>query len=289
MNCGDVDYIVALTTIPRKFEYMCCVVDSLLAQTLPPATIVVSVACVYDFRLRGATIPDAKLRAFAEHYGPRGVLLYVSHTDHGPGTKLLGLLECGTLRNVDPDRAYVVLVDDDHLYHPEMLATFDAARRASGDSLEVASFYTYMDRGLVIGQGADGFFMRVRTLDRFAAFYARISDIRCVKYHDDYYISFYFRTIGKSIIHLRAPGDDDELVYTQLPTADVDALQHLEGPYSRATLTERVGNVLREIEEVGGFRFEPRPLHRDGPGAPSIQTLVSPQLAMQAFLPPAFR
>jgi hypothetical protein len=91
-------FVISLTTIPSRVADLPRVLETLLAQDYVPFEIHVNVPT-------GVTIPH-KLAG----------VRYFDVPDEGPVTKLLG-----TVRRVtDPD-TYLVIVDDDHLYHEKML------------------------------------------------------------------------------------------------------------------------------------------------------------------------
>lgn len=94
--------ILSLTTIPERVPTLGRVLDSLVAQVGVPFEVHVNVP------------PNVTL---APHPDPR--VRYFAVEDHGPITKILPTLQ----RVTDPAQR-IVIVDDDFVYHPEMLAVY---------------------------------------------------------------------------------------------------------------------------------------------------------------------
>ena len=53
---SEIDYIVSLTTIPAKVEYIYNTLDSLLCQTMPVKAIVINIPASYSLRFDNASI-----------------------------------------------------------------------------------------------------------------------------------------------------------------------------------------------------------------------------------------
>jgi len=102
-----------------------------------------------------------------------------------------------------PEDVYLVLVDDDMIYKPYMLEHFDTFRRHKEkeemEMVDVASYYVYDENNILIGQCADGFFIRWKCLSDFLRYFEILENEDYLLYHDNYYISFYFHLLQKKI------------------------------------------------------------------------------------------
>ena len=99
--------VVSLSTVPQRLAYLHETMDSLARQTLPANRIVINVPAY----------------AYTEYTEPRYLTQNRRVTlnrceDHGPLTKLLPTLS----RETNPD-TIIITVDDDHVYHEDMVRT----------------------------------------------------------------------------------------------------------------------------------------------------------------------
>lgn len=101
-------YIVSLTTIPSRSASLRETIQGLMAQTEPPAYIVVNVPERYERFSETCRLEDL----------PPGVVINRIGTDYGPATKLLGLSHLGR-----SDYDVAVVVDDDCYKHPDWART----------------------------------------------------------------------------------------------------------------------------------------------------------------------
>jgi hypothetical protein len=108
--------------------------------------------------------------------------------DFGPGTKLLGVLD-----HVSADDI-LIIADDDNRYRPFFIRSLVEAQRE--DRRASFSFYTYRFHGLPIAQGADGISFIGRHLVGIRDFARTILPHGRVRFHDDYWISFFLATRG---------------------------------------------------------------------------------------------
>ncbi|WP_197922240.1 hypothetical protein [Thiosulfatihalobacter marinus] len=118
-SADKADIVVSLTTIPSRIAHIDTVLKGLLAQTRPPARIVLNVP---DHSLREETGYDipAHLAGLASVEIRRG-------RDWGPATKLIP-----TVLTADPDQL-IVVVDDDRIYPADFLETFERAAAETPD------------------------------------------------------------------------------------------------------------------------------------------------------------
>lgn len=116
-------YVVSMTTIPGREANVARVVESLRAQTHPPAYVIVHVPKTY------VRFPNARVRTSSL---PDDVIVHTVPTDYGPATKLLGMVHFD--RN---DFDAIVVVDDDTYKHPEWAETL--VRDVSAEERPVVS------------------------------------------------------------------------------------------------------------------------------------------------------
>ena len=252
------NYIVSLTTMPSKFDNLHLTIDSILCQTVLPNKIIINIPKKYNFRMNNSEISLDKINEFIDKYSKFNVYINLIDKDYGPGTKLLGLLNSSIIDTHNDSNTYIILVDDDVIYKPFMIEHFD--NNIKSNNIEVASFYVYdldtikMGIGneiIQIGQGVDGFLIKLSALDKFLTYYNLIQEQDYINYHDDFYISYFFYLIKKEIYYIKLGC----IVYDKHPHTYIDALYHLRGKYSRDNLNNKVYNIFTELNKNGCFDF----------------------------------
>jgi hypothetical protein len=241
-------YILSLTTIPSKINNLYITMDSLICQTRMPDKIILNIPRKYSFRMNNTEIPIDKLTHFMEKYQQYNCVINMIDTDYGPGTKLLGLFENDIIDMTDKN-TYIILVDDDIIYKPYMIETFDTEIRAN--NIDVASFYGYNVSHIRIAQGVDGFLMKSTKLLYFLDYYEIIKHCDYVNYHDDFYISFYFHILDQEINIPTLPNSC--LMYEGHKDTFTDALCEIKGKYSRQNLNNEIYKILVELDENNAF------------------------------------
>jgi hypothetical protein len=202
--------------------------------------VILHIPRVYTMRLGGQVVDETEVETLQSQYP--SLVIHRVEEDHGPGTKLLGLL---SFPEADWQGATIVLVDDDHLYHCCLLEWFEAAMEKN-PHLQTASFDVESVGPLRVGKGADGFLLRSDVvLDGFLAYYDQIRDLDYVRYHDDVYLSYFLFLRGIFVHKLHPP--PGARVYRQHAHSGVDALMALQGKYSRGELDRRVPQILRDV------------------------------------------
>ena len=234
--------IVSLTTIPSKFDNLYLTIDSLITQTILPSKIIINIPNKYNFRVQGE-ISETKIKEFETKYSNHNCIINKVDTDYGPGTKLLGLLNSELFHTLDKS-SYIVLVDDDLIYKPYMIETFS-------NSVEIGSCWVYNCNEIKIGQGADGFLIKLNHLDTFLHYYNLIKNQDYVHYHDDFYISYYFHLLHKPVQYIKPPNNC--LMYKEHQNTYTDALCKLSGKYSRQNLNENIYTILTSMNVNGHF------------------------------------
>jgi hypothetical protein len=178
-------FCVSLSSIPSRFDSVIGVVKSLNEQTLKPNKIFLNVP--YSYR-RFPDIKDINLDTFKNIKDNNFEINRCE--DYGPGTKLLGSINL--LKSFD----FVILVDDDHYYHPSMCEIFNKYFNLNKE--QAYSFFTVKIYDLIMGQGADGFLVNTNHLDGILDFYNKhVRDYKYCFLNDDFWISIYLDKFKK--------------------------------------------------------------------------------------------
>lgn len=189
---------ISLSTIPSRFKRIEKTIISLQKQTIRPHKIILNIPKAYKrFKQNITEKQILTLKNKCSH------LLEINRTqyDYGPGTKLLGAFEM-----IDPNpNSYVLLVDDDIIYHPKTLEMFiksNVMNEGNAASMNVYNlpFETLQTKGFDIGQGWTGFFIPTMIKEDIFKFYDLIKDEERVFFDDDIWISYYLYKKG---IHIR--------------------------------------------------------------------------------------
>ena len=244
------NYIISLTTIPSKFDNLHITIDSILNQTILPKKIIINIPERYNFRMNNSEITIEKLNEFKDKYS-RNEIININRTeeDYGPGTKLLGLLTSEIMNTIEISRTYIILIDDDVIYKPYMIEYFD--KYIKEYKKEVCSFYVYNIGDIKIAQGVDGFLIKLNILDNFLKYYRIIKESNYIKYHDDFYISYYFYLKEIEIEYIKPPNNC--LIYETHYYTFIDALSRINGKYSRSNLNKKSKEILDEMNNRGYF------------------------------------
>ena len=110
------DLVICLTTLPSRLPEIEATLKSLLYQSRAPARIRLHLPRVSRREGVGYRVPDWIL-------GLKSVEVVACEKDHGPATKFIPALE------VLPADQRILVVDDDKLYPPDLVAHFDALSR----------------------------------------------------------------------------------------------------------------------------------------------------------------
>ncbi len=175
------NFCISFSSIPSRFESIKKVLDSLNLQTTKPCKIFLNIP--YNYK-RFPNIKDINLDVFQDIKDDN--LEIIRCEDYGPGTKLLGSINL--LKNFE----YVILVDDDHCYHPRMSEIFN--KYFNLDNEQAYSFFTVKIYDLVMGQGADGFLINSNHLEGILDFYNKyVKNYKYCFLNDDFWISFFLK------------------------------------------------------------------------------------------------
>lgn len=222
---------ISLTTIPTRFNNIYPCIDSLLNQLFLPTKIFIQIPNIYNFRFNNSSISDKEIEDFKNHYSYTNLIeVNKCSNDWGPGTKLIGFLQ----QNIDLGDSFIILVDDDVVYDNTFLKGFISHFYHKS----VASYCVYNYSNVLVGQGVDGFLMHGELLKDFLEYYQVIKDTEYINFHDDMYISFYFK-LKKIIIH---KVDKKETIYSNYNNCE--ALSNLDGDFSRENINTKCIELL---------------------------------------------
>jgi hypothetical protein len=181
----EINFCVSLSSVPSRFEGVKKVVNSLNKQTIKPSKIFLNIP--YNYK-RFPEIKDVNLDIFQDIKDDNFEICRCE--DFGPGSKLLGSIN--SLKNFD----FVILVDDDHYYHPRMCEIFNKYFNLNKE--QAYSFFTVKIYDLIMGQGADGFLINTHHLDSVLDFYNKhVRDYKYCFLNDDFWISMYLNKFKK--------------------------------------------------------------------------------------------
>jgi hypothetical protein len=174
-------FCISFSSIPSRFQSVKEVVNSLNQQSIKPDKIFLNIPFSYK---RFHEIKDINLNIL-KHIKDENFKV-IRCEDYGPGTKLLGPISL--LKNFD----YVILVDDDHYYHPKMCEILNKYFRSNKE--RAYSFFTVKIFDLIMGQGADGFLINSNHLEGILDFYNKyVKNYKFCFLNDDFWISFFLK------------------------------------------------------------------------------------------------
>ena len=174
-------FCISLSSIPSRFQSVKEVINSLNRQTIKPDNIFLNIPFSYE---RFPEIKDVNIDTFKDIKDSNFQIIRCK--DYGPGTKLLGSISL--LKNFD----YVILVDDDHSYHPRMCEILNKYFRLNKE--QAYSFFIVKIYDLIMGQGADGFLINSNHLEGILDFYNKyVKNYKYCFLNDDFWISFFLK------------------------------------------------------------------------------------------------
>jgi hypothetical protein len=115
------EIVISLTTLPSRIGHIDLTLKSLLQQSIPPARIYLNVPAYSKREKCAYEVPP--------HIQKLKTVEIVPCEDYGPATKVIP-----TLFNMPPDQP-IFVVDDDRIYHPNLIADLDAAIKVRTDTV----------------------------------------------------------------------------------------------------------------------------------------------------------
>ena len=171
-----------MTSVPPRFSSLEKTLNSLNNQKKKPEKIYLNIPKIFK-RFKNIEYDFNNLtKKFTN------LIVNKCNNDYGPGTKLLGSLD--QILKYD----FVVLVDDDHIYKKQMLGIFFDLAETSDDKCYSFCVYNILD--CKVGQGADGFAIHTRYLNKIENFFDKyVKDNEKLLLNDDLWISIYLNKV----------------------------------------------------------------------------------------------
>ena len=245
---------MSMTTIPSRFKSIHRTIDTLLAQTYAPTSIIVNIPRTYGFRFDGISIAEEDIAKFIKRYESTGkVRVNMVDEDYGPGTKLLGLLD---IKGIDDD-SYIILVDDDVIYNDVLHEYLPCLAEYNTASMNIKVYSEGFDNGPVSsGEGVTTYLMKKSVLKQFRQYHNTIRGEKTLAFHDDLYIAYYFHLIHEKIIMVNKRDQFPCMYYrNDEGKINVDALVDLTGDYSRENISKKSVEILNRFTKEGRFAF----------------------------------
>ena len=182
-------FCVSLTTIPSRLKNLNKTIRSIQSQTLKADKIFLNIPNKYE--RFSQNIDEDKLKEIQKDFN----IVVNRCADYGPATKLLGSL------NFFHKYEYVIILDDDHIYHKKM---FDIFQKSYLEKKSNYSFYVQRIFDLSMGQGADGILISNNILNEIMEFYKKyVLNNKNLLLNDDLAISIYINYVkNKKILDL---------------------------------------------------------------------------------------
>ena len=208
-------FCVSLTTIPSRINNIKPTIESIAKQSVKPNKIYLN-------------LPN-KFKRFKDEFFKEEEIMSINYenleivrcNDFGPGTKIMG-----SLNKIKNDYDFVVLIDDDHEYHPRFLEIF--LNNFKKNSINY-SYYLNKVFDIRIGQCADGFLFNCTFLDKIEKFYTNfVNDNKNLFHDDDLWIALYLYFVKKTrIVNLIQDFQNitkEQIVYKPTKNQSIDAL-----------------------------------------------------------------
>ena len=208
-------FCVSLTTIPSRINNIKPTIESIAKQSVKPNKIYLN-------------LPN-KFKRFKDEFFKEEEIMSINYenleivrcNDFGPGTKIMG-----SLNKIKNDYDFVVLIDDDHEYHPRFLEIFLNNFRKNSINY---SYYLNKVFDIRIGQCADGFLINCTFLDKIEKFYTNfVNDSKNLFHDDDLWIALYLYFVKKTrIVNLIQDFQNitkEQIVYKPTKNQSIDAL-----------------------------------------------------------------
>lgn len=227
--------IVSIATLPSRIGHLRPTLDSLMDGDLVPDKILVLRSNFSERENSGYIVPDF----LNDQKYCRGIVQLIITDDWGPGTKVLGAVD-----HLKED-CYLVLADDDVIYHPKFLYDIVGAQASNPD--RSFSYYTFRVGGLTCGQGCDGFSFYSPNLEGIKHFAEKNVVGTSLLYHDDLWISFFLYKKGIKVRAVSTPVAG-ETVYSQvLPNEGLSSIT--SGDLSRDNIVkDNFPRLLRQSD-----------------------------------------
>jgi hypothetical protein len=228
MICKNLIF-VGIASIPGREESLLETLDSILKNTILPDKIYITITKKYK---NYGVYNTSCLEKYKEN---KLIEIIMLDEDLGPCSKLLGPLT--KIESYEGSR-FILLLDDDHIYKDYMIETFH--QEIIDDENICCSYYVYTVKGVPIGQGADGFLIKLGLIKHFKEYYNFLMDNTDLWfYQDDLLISSFLHNKNIKIKNLRKKlRGQDPFIYSFGSGHYVHGLNRLTGNLSRRNLNE---------------------------------------------------
>jgi len=227
--------IVGMTSLPSRLEGARVALESIVAQTVMPDRLILSLPRMSLREGRSYELPKSLVKLLSEH---SWMQVHWLEDDFGPGTKLLGVADWFQSTIGQPiEGDMLMLLDDDHAYVPHAIGELWQKQKSLGTRY-VSSFFAYFFRGIMVPQGADivAVSLESSTLVKLKDFHRRfvLGDSAAFLVDDLWCAMFYFLS-GKEVRSFREDVIKRglETIYTRTANASVEALMDLGGSSRR--------------------------------------------------------
>lgn len=187
---------VHFKTIPPRYLFLQKTIDSWKNQTVPVRNIIITV------NKTSKNFPKNDLTQL-ERY-KNDAIIQVLDFDHGPSDKIVGALSFVSNDTNDTNDTYMIICDDDIIYHPRTIESYISSISNNTDNV-FTHFIRNRQRlpGIHHLQGADSYilppsFFRKTSVSSYIDFLENcFSECPDSFYQDDYLISYYLCIICK--------------------------------------------------------------------------------------------
>lgn len=207
-------FCVSMSTIPSRIKNINSSLKSINDQKIKPQKIFLNIPHEYK-RFKNIRISNEDINSINKEN-----VEIIRCNDYGPGTKIMGSIN--QVRNYD----CVILLDDDHIYDPNLCKIFIEAFKNEQINY---SFYLNKIFGIKMGQCADGFLMNTKLLDNIENFFERyVKKNKNMFLDDDLWLAIYLQKEKKSqiknLINIFKKQVNKEIVYEQNNNSRIDGL-----------------------------------------------------------------
>ncbi len=235
-----INFCVSLTTLPSRINNIKETINSIKNQSLKPDKIFLNLP--YSFK----RFPNLKFTDEQIENLNKFNIEITRCNDYGPGTKLMGSLD-----KIIKKYNCVILLDDDHIYHKEVIKIFIENYKKEKNNY---SYFTNRIFDIKYGQGADGILFNIELLNNVNQFYKKyVQDNKNLFLDDDFWYSLYIYFEKNSrIVSLKNEfriKTGNEIIYTKNINNNINALHHNE--HRSGLLFNR-----RKIQKIEYIRYK---------------------------------
>ena len=238
-----INFCVSLTSLPSRINNIDQTLNCISNQTLKPNKVFLNLP--YKFK---------RFPNYNFHKDQISILkkynIEISRCeDYGPATKLMGSLE-----KIKNDFDCVILIDDDHIYHPKAFEILINNFRK-----ERVNYSYYLNKIFNIrnAQCSDGFLINTKLLDNIESFYDKyVKNNKNMFLDDDLWFAIYLycekKSYTKNIIEEFRDKTGEFLSYKQSINKDIDALhqtKHMTNKFINRRKIQKIEFIKYKIKK----------------------------------------